>query len=52
MKFPDKFSDKTKRVLSLQYNNIIQKRYQNNKDYSDPLLVIKYKEMARNDIIY
>ncbi|GBC02741.1 hypothetical protein RclHR1_04790010 [Rhizophagus clarus] len=48
MKFPDKFSNETKRVLSLWYD-IIQKRHQDNEDYSEPLLVIEYNQQGLID---
>lgn len=48
MTFPDKFSDETKRVLTI-WQNIIKKRHQDNEDYSDPLLVIEYNQQGLID---
>lgn len=49
MKFPDKFSDETKRVLNI-WADIIQKRHQGiDEDYSDPLLVIEYNQQGLRD---
>ncbi|RIA89167.1 hypothetical protein C1645_806415 [Glomus cerebriforme] len=48
MTFPNKFSEETKRVLTI-WKNIIKKRHQNNEDYSDPLLVIEYNQQGLID---
>ena len=48
MEFPDRFSDETKRVLSI-WHDIVQKKHQDDEDYSDPLLVIEYNQQGLID---